>query len=185
MLAWLKKAGCSLIAYGVESGNQVGIDYLQKGITRAQIRRAFALTRQAGIQPMAYFILGIPVETYAQGLETIRFAKEIKPDYAQFSILSPFQGTKLYEEAKAKGWYQEVDAKNPFDKDQKRPVLISEKWSEESLRKILRQAHKEFYFRPEYILKKLRGIRDFRQLRSLWGVGCGLLRWYFSKGAPR
>jgi len=182
MLYWLKKAGCSMIAYGVESGNQEGIDYLQKGITLTQIRRAFALTRRAGIKPMAYFILGIPVETYEQGLQTIAFARELNPDYAQFSILSPFQGTKLYEDAKARGWYQEVDAQNPFDKDQKRPVLISEKWSEESLRKILRQAHKDFYFRPRYVLKKLGGIRDFRQLQSLWGVGCGLLRWYFSKG---
>jgi radical SAM superfamily enzyme YgiQ (UPF0313 family) len=185
MLAWLKKAGCSLIAYGVESGNQVGIDYLQKGITLSQIRRAFALTRQAGIQPMAYFILGIPVETYAQGLETIRFARELNPDYAQFSILSPFPGTKLYEEAKAKGWYQEVEANNPFDKDQKRPVLISEHWSEESLRKILRQAHRSFYFRPSYVLRKLRSIRGFKQMQSLWGIGCGLFRWYFSKGASR
>jgi len=185
MLSWLKKAGCSMIAYGVESGNQVGIDYLQKGITLSQIRRAFALTRQAGIQPMAYFILGIPVETYAQGLETIRFARELNPDYAQFSILSPFPGTKLYEEAKAKGWYQEVEANNPFDKDQKRPVLISEHWSEESLRKILRQAHRSFYFRPSYVLRKLRSIRGFKQMQSLWGIGCGLFRWYFSKGASR
>lgn len=185
MLSWLKKAGCSMIAYGVESGNQVGIDYLQKGITLSQIRRAFTLTRQAGIRPMAYFILGIPVETYAQGLETIRFAKELNPEYAQFSILSPFPGTKLYEEAKDKGWYQEVEANNPFDKDQKRPVLISENWSEERLRKILRQAHRSFYFRPNYILKKVRGIRDFRQMQSLLGAGCGLLRWYFSKGTSR
>ncbi len=185
MLAWMKKAGCSLIAYGVESGNQVGIDYLQKGITLSQIRRAFALTRRAGIRPMAYFILGIPVETYAQGLETIRFAKELNPDYAQFSILSPLKGTKLYEEAKAGGWYQEVEANNPFDKDQKRPVLISEHWSEESLRKILRQAHKSFYFRPGYLVGKLRTIRGFRQMKSLWGIGCGLFRWYFSKGTSR
>jgi len=183
MLRWMKRAGCSLIAYGVESGNEIGLEYLQKGITLRQIRRAFQLTRQAGIRPMAYFILGIPVETYEQSLQTIELAKELNPDYAQFSILSPFKGTKLYAEAKAKGWYQEVEANNPFDKDQRRPVLLSENWSEETLRKILRQAHKKFYFRAGYILKRLQSIRDFRQCRSLCGVGLGLLRWYFSKGA--
>ncbi len=108
MLRWMKKAGCSLIAYGVESGNQIGLDYLQKKITLAQIRQAFELTHKAGIRPMAYFILGIPVETFEQGLKTIEFARELKPEYAQFSILSPYKGTKLYEEAKAKGWYREV-----------------------------------------------------------------------------
>jgi anaerobic magnesium-protoporphyrin IX monomethyl ester cyclase len=185
MLKWMKKAGCSLIAYGVESGNQSGLDYLQKGITLSQIRRAFELTRQAGIRPMAYFILGIPVETFEQGLKTIEFAKDLNPDYAQFSILSPYKGTKLYDEAKAKGWYQEVEANNPFDKDQKRPVLLSENWSGDSLKEILRLAHKSFYFRTGYIFRRLRGIRGFHQMRSLWGVGCGLLRWYFSKGGAR
>jgi radical SAM superfamily enzyme YgiQ (UPF0313 family) len=185
MLRWMKKAGCSLVAYGVESGNEIGLDYLQKGITLPQIRRAFELTRQAGIRPMAYFILGIPVETFDQGLRTIAFAKELDPDYAQFSILSPYRGTRLYEEARAKGWYAEVEANNPFDKDQTRPVLLSKNWSGENLKEILRLAHKEFYFRPGYILKRLRGIRDLHQMRSLAGVGCGLLRWYLSKGASR
>lgn len=185
VLKWMKKAGCSLIAYGVESGNQIGLDYLQKEITVPQIRRAFELTRKAGIKPMAYFILGIPVETYKQSLKTIAFAKELNPDYAQFSILSPYKGTKLYEEAKAKGWYREVEANNPFDKDQKRPVLISENWSEKTQKEILRRAHKAFYFRAGYILKRLRRVENFQQMRSLWGVGCGLLRWYFSKGGAR
>jgi radical SAM superfamily enzyme YgiQ (UPF0313 family) len=184
-LRWMKKAGCSLIAYGVESGNEIGLDYLQKGITLPQIRRAFELTRKVGIRPMAYFILGIPVETFEEGLRTIELAKELNPDYAQFSILSPYRGTKLHEEAKAKGWYAEVEANNPFDKDQKRPVLLCEKWSAETLKEILRRAHREFYFRPSYILKRLWGVRNFRQMRALWGAGCGVLRWYLSKGGSR
>ena len=182
MLRWMKKAGCSLIAYGVESGNQIGLDYLQKKTTLSQIRQAFELTHKAGIRPMAYFILGIPVETFEQGLKTIEFARELKPEYAQFSILSPYKGTRLYEEAKTKGWYREVEANNPFDKDQKRPVLLSENWSEERLREILRQAHQRFYFRGGYILNRLRGVKSLREIRSLGGVGCGLLRWYFSTG---
>lgn len=185
MLGWMKKAGCSLIAYGVESGNQIGLDYLRKKITLPQIRQAFELTRKAGIRPMAYFILGIPVETFEQGLKTIEFARELKPEYAQFSILSPYKGTRLHDEAKAKGWYREVEANNPFDKDQKRPVLLSENWSEEALREILKQAHKRFYFRGGYIFNRLRGVKSFQEIRSLWGVGCGLLRWYFSKGDSR
>jgi radical SAM superfamily enzyme YgiQ (UPF0313 family) len=185
MLGWMKKAGCSLIAYGVESGNQEGLDYLRKKTTLSQIRQAFELTHKAGIRPMAYFILGIPVETFEQGLQTVEFARELKPEYAQFSILSPYKGTKLYDEAKAKGWYREVNANNPFDKDQKRPVLLSENWSDETLREILKQAHKRFYFRGGYILNRLRGVKSFREIRSLWGVGCGLLHWYFSKGDSR
>ncbi len=185
MLRVMRKAGCTLIAYGVESGNQEGLDYLRKNTTLAQIRHAFELTHKAGIRPMAYFILGIPVETFEGGLRTIEFAKELNPEYAQFSILSPYQGTDLYAEAKTKGWYREVDANNPFDKDQKRPVVLSENWSEEQLREILKKAHRRFYFRGGYILNRLRGIRSLQGIRSLGGVGWGLLRWYFSRGGAR
>ena len=185
ILRWMKKAGCSLIAYGVESGNQEGLDYLQKKITLSQVRRAFELTHRAGIRPMAYFILGIPVETFEQSLKTVEFARELKPEYAQFSILSPYKGTKLYEEALAKGWYREVDANNPFDKDQKRPALLSENWSEEKLKEILKQAHRRFYFRGGYVLRRLRAVKSFQGIRSLGGVGWGLLRWYFSRGGQR
>ena len=185
MLRWMKKAGCSLIAYGVESGNQEGLDYLRKKTTLSQIRRAFKLTHKAGIRPMGYFILGIPVETFEAGLKTIDFAKELKPEYAQFSILSPYKGTALYEEAVTRGWYREVDANNPFDKDQKRPVILSENWTEEGLREILKEAHRRFYFRGGYILERLRGVRSLQGIRSLGGVGWGLLRWYFSRGGSR
>jgi anaerobic magnesium-protoporphyrin IX monomethyl ester cyclase len=185
MLGGMKKAGCTLIAYGVESGNQEGLDYLRKKTTLSQIRRAFALTHKAGIRPMAYFILGIPVETFEGGLRTIEFAKELKPEYAQFSILSPYKGTDLYEEAKSKRWYREVEANNPFDKDRKRPVLLSENWTEETLQEILKEAHRRFYFRGGYILNRLRGIRSFQGIRSLGGVGWGLLRWYFSRGGAK
>ncbi len=181
-LSWMKRAGCVMIAYGVESGNQIGLDYLRKGITLSQIRRAFALTRNAGIRPMAYFILGIPVETFAQGLQTVKFARELDPDYAQFSILSPYPGTRLYEEAQANGWYQEVNANNPYDQDQKRPVLLSSNWSEAELQQILRAAHRAFYLRPGYILKRLKEVRTLGQWASLWRSGCGLMKWYFSRG---
>ena len=183
MLKLMKKAGCSLIAYGVESANQNSLNFLKKGTTIGQIRRAFEITRQAGVRPMAYFILGIPTETYDESLKTIKFAKELDPDFAQFSILSPYKGTKLYEETKRQNWYQEVEAKNPFDKDKKRPVVISDHWSEKNLRKILRAAHKSFYFRPSYIIKKLIKVRNLQQISDLFSAGLGILRWYFSKEA--
>ena len=106
-LKLMKRAGCTMIAYGVENGNQAALDYLGKGITLEQIRTAFQATRRAGIKTMAYFILGIPVNTYDDELETIRFAKQIDPDFAQFGILTPFFGTKLYEEAIKSGYYSE------------------------------------------------------------------------------
>lgn len=159
-LKLMKRAGCSLIAYGVESGTQKGLDYLNKKITLKQIRRAFALTHEAGLETLAYFVLGLPVETYADELQTIRLACELNPTYAQFATLSPYFGTRLYAEALKQGWYRELNIKNPADQDLKRAVLISPNWSEAGLKKILRRAHLSFYLRPSYILRRVAAVRS-------------------------
>jgi radical SAM superfamily enzyme YgiQ (UPF0313 family) len=177
MLALMKRAGCSMIAYGVESANQHGLDYLNKGTTPDMARNAFAATRKAGIRTMGYFILGIPVETYEDAQRTINFAIEIKADYAQFSVLSPFPNTPMYDDAVAHGWYREVDAQNPLDKDLKRPAIISENWDEQKLRDILREAHRRFYLRPSRLLKEIFSIHSIPQLKSKLSAGLRLLRW--------
>ncbi len=182
-LRLMKKAGCSMIAYGIESGNQKGLDYLNKGTKIEQIRRAFELTRKAGVKPMAYFILGIPVETYEDELRTIEFAKEIRPAYAQFSVLSPTPGTRLYDAAIEMGWYREVDAQNPMDKDIKRPAIINENWDEDRLHRILREAHRRFYLSPWYIWERLKEIRSLREFIKNARTALKLARWYVGKGS--
>ncbi|MBM4286967.1 MAG: radical SAM protein [Deltaproteobacteria bacterium] len=176
-LKLMKRAGCSLIAYGVESGNQHALDYLNKKITVEQIRRAFALTHQAGLETMAYFILGLPVESYADGLRTIAFAQEIDPTYVQFATLSPFYGTTLHREAQEKGWYQEIDTPGPLDKGPKRPVLLAPQWDQGNLQKIVRRAHLSFYLRPRYVLKRLLTINSFPQFVNSVRGFLDLARW--------
>lgn len=181
-LKLMKRAGCSMIAYGVESGNQHGLDFLNKKIKLEQIRHAFKLTHQAGIDTMAYFILGIPVETYEEELKTIKFAKEINPTYVQFSLLSPYYGTKLYKEAVAKGWYKEIDANNPIDQDLKRPVIISPpNWDEEKINKIVMKAYLFYYFRPIYIMQRLLSISSASHFYNSFKGMMTLIRWIMVK----
>jgi radical SAM superfamily enzyme YgiQ (UPF0313 family) len=180
-LSWMKKAGCSMVAYGVESGNQKGLDYLNKGTTVEQVRRAFGLTRKAGIKPMGYFVLGIPVETYDEEINTIEFAKDIQAAYAQFSVLSPTPGTKLYEDVIRMGWYREVEAMNPMDKELKRPAILNENWDEEKLNRILKEAHRRFYLSPWYIWQRLKEIRSLREFFDKASAGLKLFHWYLRR----
>jgi radical SAM superfamily enzyme YgiQ (UPF0313 family) len=177
-LRLMKEAGCSMIAYGVESGNQKALNYLKKKTTIEGIRETFRLTKKLGIKPIGYFILGIPAESYEEAMNTIRFAKEIDPTYAQFSILTPFYGTEIYKEAKEKGWYREIDAQNPVDKDLKRAVMVSPNWSEDKLKKIIKVAHRKFYCRLGYLLRRLKEIRNTKEFISQLATAANILRWY-------
>jgi anaerobic magnesium-protoporphyrin IX monomethyl ester cyclase len=166
MLGWMKKAGCRIIAYGVETPHQKGLDYLKKGVKSEQIENAFRRTREAGIQTLAYFIVGIPVETFEDEIETIRFAKHLEPDFVQFGTLSPYPGTELYKEAVEKGWYQERPAFAPAEQGTRRPLLITEYWTEQMLRDIVKRGYREFYYRPGYIIKRLFRTRSLGQLKA-------------------
>jgi radical SAM superfamily enzyme YgiQ (UPF0313 family) len=100
VLAWMRRAGCIQISYGVESGSETIRRRLHKTISATRIRRAFALTQRYGIMARAYFIYGCPGETRATIQETIDLMLEIKPLGAIFYILDLFPGTALYADMK-------------------------------------------------------------------------------------
>jgi radical SAM superfamily enzyme YgiQ (UPF0313 family) len=100
VLAWMRRAGCIQISYGVESGSPVIRRRLGKRFSDAQVRQAFALTQRYGIMARAYFIYGCPGESRASIQETIDLIRAIKPLGAVFYILDIFPGTALYAEMK-------------------------------------------------------------------------------------
>jgi radical SAM superfamily enzyme YgiQ (UPF0313 family) len=104
LLRAMKKAGCLIVAYGVESGNQDILDRTGKNITLEQIKQAFTLTHQAGLQSIANCIFGLPGETKNTMRQTMRFLDEINPTYAQFYTAVPRPGSQLYTQAKKNNW---------------------------------------------------------------------------------
>ncbi|MCW4052460.1 MAG: radical SAM protein, partial [Candidatus Bathyarchaeota archaeon] len=150
ILEAMKKAGCHYIKYGVESGSQKMLDVMKKGITLESVRRAFKLTRKAGIKTQAFFLFGLPWETPETAKKTIEFAKEIKPDSAQFAVVVPHPGTELYDLCLEKGWLN-YDSWDDFDC--RRALIETENLSAEDVQRHRTQAYREFYLRPSYILR--------------------------------
>lgn len=100
MLWWMRRAGCTQISFGVESGSETIRRLLNKTITTAQIERAFSLTIQHGILARAYFIYGCPGETWETIGETLDLINRIKPLSAIFYMLDLFPGTALFDSVK-------------------------------------------------------------------------------------
>lgn len=178
MLRKLKKAGCERIHYGVESGNPDVLKTLRKGITLSQVRKAFYLTKKAGISTLGYFMLGSPTETRETIMQTIRFAKRIKCDFAHFTITTPFPSTDLYRDGIARGIikkdYWKEFAENPqlgF-----KPPVWEENLTREELIELVKLAYKSFYLRPYYILQRMAKIRSLGELKRKVFAGLKVLR---------
>ncbi|MFO8015707.1 MAG: radical SAM protein, partial [Candidatus Woesearchaeota archaeon] len=97
MLKIMKKAGCTGIKVGIESGSEKILKLMNKGITKKQIIQSARILRESGIHWTAYFMMGLPDETKEDMLKTLNLMRKIKPDYASLSVYEVFPGTALFD----------------------------------------------------------------------------------------
>ena len=158
----MKAAGCWNLFYGFEAGDQQLLDIIQKGITLEHSRNANRWTKEAGIEVRGSFMIALPGETPELAQKTINFAKELNPDYAQFSITTPYPGTELWHIAERYG---------TLDKDYRHyhgwtPVFVPYGYqNKEQILAIEKRAMREFYLRPAFIWNSLRKIRTWEDIK--------------------
>ncbi|MCW4010227.1 MAG: B12-binding domain-containing radical SAM protein [Candidatus Bathyarchaeota archaeon] len=109
LLKAMRQAGCKTIWFGVESGSPRIIDIINKGITKEQTVKAFKLCREEGIQVACSFMIGIPGETVEDMEASLKFAKQLNPDWCGFNIYVAYPGSILYEEILEKHLYDHVE----------------------------------------------------------------------------
>ncbi len=177
MLRLLKKAGCTGIHYGVESGSERVMDVLDKRISLNLVENVFMQTRRAGLKTLAYFMIGCPGETIEEIETTFRVARALRPDYLHMTVLTPFPGTAIYRMALEKGIIK-TDVWREFAKNPSAdfvPPVWGEKFSREELMMILSRGYREFYSRPSYIMRKAMEVRSLTQLGRFVRAGVKML----------
>lgn len=147
ILQMMHRAGCRMILYGIESGNDVILKREHKGITREQIVKAVELTRECGMEPLGFFIIGHEGETPETIRDTIRFSRELPLSHAQFFHMVVKPGTAVYDRLRERLEYDYFDALlRGMAKEKDLPL----EWTGLSTRDIRRwvlRAYFSFYFR--------------------------------------
>jgi len=179
LIKWMHNAGCHTLLLGVESGDESLLETYSKGMTKDDLRQAFALCRRYGIRTVGHFIIGLPGETEETARKTIDFAKELDCDIASFNIAIPAPGTKLRETAIAEGYLK--DDGMVFDATDSYPPMETDTFSREQAWKWRKRAVKEFYFRPSYIWRTATTVRSWYQWKLLVLNGLALVRQVFLK----
>ncbi|MFH1464261.1 MAG: radical SAM protein [Pseudomonadota bacterium] len=174
----MKAAGCQRIQFGVEQGTDEGLQRLQKGVTIAEVERAFALCREVGVGTVAYFMIGTPTErNRLDVLRTIRYAVRLNPDFVMINILTPFPGTRLFDEGLAEGVLH-LEPWLAFMRDP-RPDFRAQVWDQyftrDELRDLLNLAYRSFYWRPSFVLRQIKELRRPADLARKAKAGLRLL----------
>jgi anaerobic magnesium-protoporphyrin IX monomethyl ester cyclase len=172
LLGRMREAGCIRTAFGVESGNQRILDeVIHKQLTLDQVRAAFRAAKVVGMETIGFFIIGLPGETEETMEDTIRFACELDPVVANFSMATPFPGTDMYEQVKKTGrllvrdWHEFAffENKAQFETEDLPAELVERKW---------REAYRRFYLRPHRVARTVLRRRTWlglpRTVRMAW-----------------
>ncbi len=149
----MKKAGCWILFLGIESGCQRILDAIGKRITIHQVMKAVKIVKDAGIQVLGSFIIGFPGDTLKSIKRTIDFAKSLNLDWAEFSILTPYPGSPVFNFAVKNN----LLLTNDWSKYTAiSPIMKIEGVTEKQLKSLFQEAYISFYLRPKIVWRWIR-----------------------------
>ena len=148
----------TMTSFGLESGNQRILDYYRKKITLAQIKQAVKTAKKAGLEYIVgLFMLGAPDETFAESLQTIKFAEKLDLSFIIYQILNVVPILPINKDIVERGFY------TPAEDDWKRNVIVADVVPQAVPKKVLLKLVEEVFLRffnkkriTKYLFKTLK-----------------------------
>ncbi|OLS15263.1 MAG: radical SAM domain-containing protein [Promethearchaeota archaeon CR_4] len=107
-----------------------------------------------GISIYGAIVIGNIGETYDMVEKTAQYATDLDLDIVQFTALTPYPKTKLWDEATAKGWIEDADWTHY---DFVRPVMRTPDLTRQQIAELVRKAYHDFYItdrKAGFLLKR-------------------------------
>ena len=173
-------SGCRQVYLGIETADEEAIHKMKKGINSTQTQQAITLCKKYDIKPLGFFMVGNPGETEASIKRTVKYARKLGLDFAQFSRTIPKPRTEmdvdLIEKTGYDYWKQWVLG-NEVERRIPNPWTTL---SEEQIEKLTKKAYYSFYFRPTMVLRHVARVRSFSELIRFVKVGLQMLvSWFY------
>jgi len=103
LLETMYRAGCLRLFIGFESINPAVLNAYQKSQGVEEIRKSIRVIHGKGIEIHGMFMFGSEHDDKPVFRETEQFCRKMRIDSAQFMILTPFPGTKVFDRMLAAG----------------------------------------------------------------------------------
>jgi anaerobic magnesium-protoporphyrin IX monomethyl ester cyclase len=163
----MREGGAKTIYFGLESGSQRVLDFIGKGITPEKSVAAVRCCKRCGLSAVGSFVIGFPDETEEEINATIRLSIKSGVDLAQFTIATPYPGTRL--------WSYVVGNNLLLTKNWRKfttlePVIRLKNFTPSQISRILRFAYLKFYLRPKFVVDDLirrKGVVLKKMIKSL------------------
>jgi len=148
------ESGFKMLFIGIESAFQSSLDRIGKNLNHKKIKQAVRLLHDRGVSIYGAIVIGNIGETYDMVKQTAQYAVDLDLDIVQFTALTPYPGTRLWEEAIANGWVEDADWTHY---DFIRPVMRTPDLSRQQIAELVQYAYHNFYVTDKkfgYVLKR-------------------------------
>jgi radical SAM superfamily enzyme YgiQ (UPF0313 family) len=143
----MASAGWKMMFLGIESIHQKSLDTIGKKITIDQIKTAVKMLHDLGITIFGSIIIGNLGETKEDVKATIKFAEDLDIDIMQFTPLTPYPSTELYQQALQNGWISDEDFEDFSRWNLVRPIMRTPDLSTQEIYQLVQDAYRDFYFK--------------------------------------
>lgn len=149
----LKKAGCYMIMFGIETASNETLRKVRKGATVEKAIRGYRIAREAGLEISNGFMIGFYWDTKKDIEETINLAYRLNAEFTVFTLPIPLPGTEYYEFLKDKNCFLSQkweDFNSAHYANQNLPNFTND-----YINNKFRQAYRHYYLRPQYLAMML------------------------------
>jgi anaerobic magnesium-protoporphyrin IX monomethyl ester cyclase len=160
MIRRMAEVGAYMIFLGLESPNESILESYNKHIGNDQQQKAIELLKKYGIEIHASYIIGDVKETVEMAEKTINWAMKLKAKTSQFSILTPYPGTALFEDVRKENRFLH---KRWDIYDGLHPVIKLDYIMPKELVTLLVKAYKKVYLNPKYLFQLIFGGKKSRR----------------------
>lgn len=157
MVEAMARSGCKMLFIGFESADDNILKEYNKKLNSSIAFSVSKILKKYKIDIFASFIIGALNETKSTIDKTIKFAKKLGASIVQFSILTPYPGTRLFKELEDK-----LTTRNYELYDGTNLVFKHPNFSGTELKRIFIKAYYKVYLTPRLLFK--RGLPFFWKL---------------------
>lgn len=166
----LRQANFRFILIGVESLNQSTLDRINKNIKVEQVEETLRACKAAGLEPHVTAMVGYPWESLADAQATVNFVRRMFEagviDSMQATIVVPYPGTPMFDEARDNGWLLTED----WSRYDMRESVWKSPVSSDDVMKMAQEMYRTA-LNPRFVLRKLLSIRSVDDLKFMARAG--------------
>ncbi|MFA5771637.1 MAG: cobalamin-dependent protein [Thermoplasmata archaeon] len=155
----MREVGNKWILVGVENNSPGVLNDFKKGVRINDAANAIRILKKNDIFAQGMFVIGSRKDT-AESIESLRqFSLELDMDLAIYTILTPYPGTDIYENAVRNGW---IEDDNYAHYDMVHAIMPTETLSRRNLQEELYKCYRAFY---GSVPKSIKGIFSKNEIK--------------------